>query len=60
MLWVRHVFLAPSRRRYGAWLFWQFSQDGRIDGIARPVDLNVFRGSAAEFERLFPRVEELP
>jgi len=57
-LWVRHVFLAPPQRRYGTWLFWQFSQDGRIAGISRPVDLNVFRGSSAEFEQLFPRVEE--
>ncbi len=54
-LWVRQVFLAPSQRRYGNWLFWQFSQDGRIEGISRPVDLNVFRGSAAEFVQRFPR-----
>ncbi len=55
-LWVRSVFLAPSRRRYGDWLFWQFSQDGRVAGIRRPVDRNVFRGSADEFARRFPRV----
>lgn len=57
-LWVRSVLLAPSRRRYGDWLFWQFSQDGRVAGIQRPVDRNVFRESAAEFERRFPRVVE--
>jgi len=51
-LWVRHVFLVPSQRRYGRWLFWQFAHDGRIGGISRPVDLNVFRGTPAEFERL--------
>jgi lysozyme len=51
-LWVRHVVLVPSQRRYGRWLFWQFAHDGQIDGITRPVDLNVFRGSPAEFERL--------
>ena len=51
-LWVRHVFLVPSERRYGRWLFWQFAHDGRISGISRPVDLNVFRGSPAEFERI--------
>jgi lysozyme len=51
-LWVRHVFLVPSERRYGRWLFWQFAHDGRVSGISRPVDLNVFRGTPAEFERL--------
>lgn len=51
-LWVRHVFLVPSQRRYGRWLFWQFAHDGHVAGIAKPVDLNVFRGSPAEFERL--------
>jgi lysozyme len=51
-LWVRHVFLVPSERRYGRWLFWQFAHDGRVTGISRPVDLNVFRGTPAEFERL--------
>jgi lysozyme len=51
-LWVRHVFLVPSERRYGRWLFWQFAHDGRISGISQPVDLNVFRGSPAEFERI--------
>jgi lysozyme len=54
-LWVRHVFLVPSQRRYGRWLFWQFSHDGRIAGIGKPVDLNVFHGSPAEFERLARR-----
>lgn len=51
-LWVRHVFLVPSERRYGRWLFWQFAHDGRVAGISRPVDLNVFHGTPAEFERL--------
>jgi lysozyme len=51
-LWVRHVFLVPSERRYGRWLFWQFAHDGRVAGIAKPVDLNVFHGSPAEFQRL--------
>lgn len=51
-LWVRHVFGVPSQRRYGRWLFWQFSHDGRVAGIEKRVDLNVFHGSPAEFERL--------
>lgn len=54
-LWVRHVFLVPSQRRYGRWLFWQFAHDGRIEGISRPVDLNVFHGSPQEFEALARR-----
>lgn len=54
-LWVRHEFLEPSERRYGPWDFWQFADDGRIPGVPKPVDLDVFRGSREDFERLIAR-----
>lgn len=47
-LWIREVFWKPA----GDWMFWQFSGRGRLRGLAPPVDMNVFRGSRAEFVAL--------
>lgn len=33
------------------WQFWQYSHRGRVDGISGAVDLNVFNGSVADWER---------
>jgi len=33
------------------WLFWQFSQKGRVDGVDSFVDLNVFNGTPEEFQK---------
>lgn len=30
---------------------WQHSHNGRVNGISRPVDINTFNGSRADFER---------
>jgi lysozyme len=34
------------------WLFWQYSERGRIAGISTFVDLNVFKGNKTQFDRL--------
>ena len=34
------------------WLFWQHSQSGKIDGIPKPVDLNVYAESPKQW-RIF-------
>ncbi|WP_309728275.1 GH25 family lysozyme [Chamaesiphon sp. OTE_75_metabat_556] len=34
------------------WLFWQYSEPGRISGISTLVDLNVFNGDKTQFDRL--------
>ncbi len=47
-IWIRDVFLRPNR----PWLFWQFADRGRVEGIAGFVDLNVFAGDAAQLEGL--------
>ena len=33
------------------WLFWQYSQTGRIDGISTGVDLNVYAGSQKDWQQ---------
>lgn len=34
------------------WLFWQYGSNGRLAGVAGPVDFNVFFGSKSELEKL--------
>jgi lysozyme len=41
---IRGVTL-PDKRR---WWFWQFSDDGRCNGISERIDLNVFTGNEAQ------------
>jgi lysozyme len=53
-LWIREVMLKPRT----PWAFWQFSSRGRVRGIQGFVDLNVFRGTRAEFEKF--RAAHLP
>ena len=42
----------PSLNEQMAWTFWQYTDAGRISGIKGPVDLNVYRGTFEEFEKL--------
>jgi lysozyme len=50
-LWIREVLTRP-RMEANEWIFWQFSGQGRVRGIGTFVDLNVFNGSASEFDEL--------
>ncbi|WP_370450659.1 glycoside hydrolase family 25 protein [Palleronia sediminis] len=48
--WLRAVAETPDKVYPGArWTFWQYTGTGIIDGIAGPVDINVFAGSPAEW-----------
>jgi len=61
-LWFRDLFREPDPGGDAHWLFWQYNNRGRLDGIdiidreQKYVDLNVFNGSLHEFESY---VEEL-
>lgn len=48
--WPRSIVGEPDDAVLGPWHFWQFADNARLAGIRGPVDLNVFRGSRAEFE----------
>lgn len=50
-LWVANYNLAGMPRS-GHWVIWQFSERGKIKGVDEYVDLNIFRGSKREFDRL--------
>jgi lysozyme len=46
-LWLAEYTSAPMPRIPGGWktwTFWQYSQDGRIDGVDGAVDLDRFNG----------------
>lgn len=48
-VWIAH-YLQPGKPRLDSkWLFWQHSEQGRVNGITSPVDFNVFSGDSADF-----------
>ncbi|MEJ2121149.1 MAG: GH25 family lysozyme [Alphaproteobacteria bacterium] len=48
--WIRSIYFQPDLPGR-PWLFWQFHDRGARDGIDGRVDLNVFNGDWAAFER---------
>jgi lysozyme len=45
-IWIRSVVSEPAQGAYGGWWIWQYSETGRVPGIAGPVDLDVLRPGA--------------
>jgi lysozyme len=54
-LFVREMGARPRWLGDRRWLFWQFDDAGRLDGIEGPVDLDAFRGTADELRALTRR-----
>ena len=50
VFWIAHY--GPGKPHDQPWTFWQFSEQSTVSGIAQPVDLNVFKGDSAAFEKL--------
>jgi len=58
-LFVRELFTHPRWLDGRRWLFWQFDDGGRLDGIEGAIDLDAFHGSADQLRALAgPRKEE--
>ena len=51
-LWIAHYLKAHQPRIDRDWHFWQYSEDGRVNGIRSRVDFNVFNGDPVEFQSL--------
>lgn len=52
-IWIRSVFTRPSLPDNRDWTFWQYTARGKLlgyDGDERFIDLNVFNGTAEEFQ----------
>lgn len=51
-LWAAHYFQRNEPRLKRNWLFWQHSEEGRVNGILSKVDFNVFSGDSTDFRNL--------
>jgi lysozyme len=51
-LWIAHYYQQHQPSISRGWLFWQHSDEGRVNGITKPVDFNVFNGDSLEFKSL--------
>jgi lysozyme len=51
-LWLAHYYQPDRPRIKRTWLFWQHSDQGRVNGIAGKVDFNVFNGDSVEFREI--------
>jgi lysozyme len=51
-LWLAHYYQPEKPRIKRDWLFWQHSDQGRVNGIAAKVDFNVFNGDSTEFQQV--------
>ena len=47
--WIAHYYV-DSVRYEGPWQFWQHTDKGRVPGVKKRVDLNVFRGTEEELK----------
>ncbi|CAK07039.1 glycosyl hydrolase [Rhizobium leguminosarum] len=55
-LWLRSVFREPRQEECSHWSIWQFADNGTLDGIQGPVDLNALCPSEVGLAHLFPAV----
>ncbi len=55
-IWIRSVFYKPTLPDARDWVFWQYSDKGKLDGyegVEEFIDLNVYYGTSAEFDEYF-------
>ncbi len=51
-LWIAHYLQKQRPRIKRDWLFWQFNEAGRVNGILQNTDFNVFNGDSTQFQEL--------
>jgi lysozyme len=51
-VWIAHYKSPKPGIQEEDWHFWQYTEEGNIDGIKGPVDLNVFKGTSEELQEL--------
>ena len=53
-LWIARYnnYQEPNINGSNEWLFWQYGNKGKIDGIEGDVDFNVFRGNTLELDNM--------
>lgn len=53
--WLRSIAMVPKEQD---WIYWQYLDTGRVDGIDGDVDLNVLKGGPARLSELFASAPE--
>lgn len=56
-VWIRDVYKEPKLENDRQWMFWQYANRGRLEGIDTFIDINVFNGKSEDLEKL--RLETL-
>ncbi len=51
-LWIADYFKRPRISDNRPWLFWQYTDRGRVPGISGYVDFNVFNGTEDDLEAI--------
>ena len=51
-LWVAHYYQLQQPRINRGWIFWQYSDEGHVNGIISKVDFNVFGGDSLELKHI--------
>lgn len=54
-IWFRDIRRNPKMKENRSWLFWQFANNARLDGIETLVDLNVFDGTRDQFDNFIDK-----
>jgi lysozyme len=54
-IWIREYKDKPDLKDQRAWTFWQQSNQGKIQGIEKNVDLNVFYGDAEQWQQFLQK-----
>lgn len=56
-IWIRDILSKPNLPDGRNWVFWQYTNRGRVEGINTLVDLNAFNGNREEFLRLMKNTD---
>lgn len=56
-IWIRDILSTPALPDGRDWLFWQYTNRGRVKGINTIVDQNAYNGSREDFEKLLIKKE---
>jgi lysozyme len=51
-LWIAHYYEEKPKMQHREWIFWQHTDCAIINGIDKPVDLNVFNGDIEDLNDL--------
>ena len=51
-LWVAHYTENNKPKITRDWIFWQYSDKGKVEGITEKVDFNVFNGDSIAFNKI--------